>query len=485
MRNHIGKFIVAAVAAAAVLGGGATALAANASTDTARPHVADSTSASTLTPLVQEFSSDTSPFCPTGSGNVPCDGAVNDYGTITRVASGTNGVPALAAGEPDYAETAGSQATSAGCPSGASEYCTGPYALFDGGQLSAFPSQGFTVTADLYLTPSEPGDITADVSLNNNDGAYGNDIFINFCPVTGGGLAVSAGTMESCDGAATAQITKAGWYRLVWDFTPDAGDVALNQSVTSEATGYAVWQGELDAPVTVNGATATPANTGGPGYFWIPTEDVASLPLSNFAVQLGSYPGGSAPDQVNVTDPGAQASTVGKAVNLQVQASASSGTALTYTATGLPAGLKINSATGLITGTPTAAQTTGNVTVTATDTVGDSDSVSFGWAVAATPPPATKLTAVYVCGRSTSHVVWKVSNVQGAGAAIANLTDRVGKHWNWIGSKSIALDGSYRFATGNTKEIKVYYDANGSRPKKHEAGALSVTASAPLNKRCG
>jgi hypothetical protein len=294
--------------------------------------------------------------------------------------------------------------------------------------------------------------------------------------------------MESCDSATTANITKPGWYRLVWDFTPDAGTVALNQSVTSEATGYAVWQGELDAAVTVNGVAATPSNTGGPGYFWLPTENTNNLPLSNFAVQLGSYPGGSAPDQVNVTNPGAQASTVGTAVNLQVQASASSDTALTYTATGLPAGLNINSATGLITGTPTATQNTGNVTVTATDTVGDSDSASFGWTVAAAPPPPpanTKLTAEYVCGRSQSRVVWKISNVAGAGAAIANLTARYNGRWNFLGSKSISLDSSYHLTTHDGSRIKVYYDANGSRPAKHEAGALSVTASAPLNKRCG
>jgi hypothetical protein len=492
MHSHIGKFIAAAAAAVAVLGGGATALAANAGT--VRPHVAASTSSSTLTPLVQEFSADTSPFCPAGSGNVPCDGAEGHYGTITRTAYTTGGIPALAAGEPAYALTAGTQATSSGCPAtqaqenaAGDEYCTGPYALFGDGTLAAFPATGFTVTADLYLTPSEPGDISADVGLNNSDGAYGDDNIISFCPVTGGGLAVSIGGVDSCDGATTAQITKAGWYRAVWDFTPDAGDVALNENVTSEATGYAVWQGELDAPVYLNGSTtqATVASAGGPNYFWIPVENTDSLPLSNFAVQLGSYPGGSAPDQVNVTNPGAQASTVGKAVNLQVQASASSDTALTYTATGLPAGLNINSATGLITGTPTAAQSTGNATVTATDAVGDSGSATFGWTVTAAPPASTKLTAEYVCGRSQSHVEWKISNVDGAGAAIANLTARYNGRWNFLGSKSISLHSSYRLTTHDGKQIKVYYDANGSRPAKHEAGALSVTASAPLNKRCG
>ncbi|MDH6579889.1 putative Ig domain-containing protein, partial [Kitasatospora sp. MAP5-34] len=56
-----------------------------------------------------------------------------------------------------------------------------------------------------------------------------------------------------------------------------------------------------------------------------------------------------------------------------------SGQTLTYSATGLPAGLSI-SASGLITGTPTAAATS-SVTVTAKDTTGASGSASFSWTV--------------------------------------------------------------------------------------------------------
>jgi serine protease len=72
---------------------------------------------------------------------------------------------------------------------------------------------------------------------------------------------------------------------------------------------------------------------------------------------------------------------VGTAVSLQIQASDSqSGQTLTYSATGLPAGLSINSSTGLISGTPTTAGTS-NVTVTATDTTNASGSASFTWTI--------------------------------------------------------------------------------------------------------
>src|SRR5215471_2156320 len=90
---------------------------------------------------------------------------------------------------------------------------------------------------------------------------------------------------------------------------------------------------------------------------------------------------------VTVTNPGNQAGPVGTAASLQIQAA---GHTLTYTATGLPAGLSISSSTGLITGTPTTAATS-TVTVIVTDSTGDSGSATFTWTI--TPPsgPAPQL----------------------------------------------------------------------------------------------
>ena len=84
---------------------------------------------------------------------------------------------------------------------------------------------------------------------------------------------------------------------------------------------------------------------------------------------------------VTVTNPGTQTWTVGTAASLQIQASDSaSGQTLTYSATGLPAGLSISSSTGLISGTPTATGT-GSATVTAKDATGASGSATFSWTV--------------------------------------------------------------------------------------------------------
>jgi hypothetical protein len=85
---------------------------------------------------------------------------------------------------------------------------------------------------------------------------------------------------------------------------------------------------------------------------------------------------------VSVTNPGSQSGTVGVAISgPQIHATDSvSGQTLTYSASGLPAGLSINASSGLITGTPTAAGTSA-VTVTATDTTGASGSASLTWTV--------------------------------------------------------------------------------------------------------
>ncbi|MEY9940591.1 putative Ig domain-containing protein [Streptacidiphilus sp. MAP5-3] len=92
--------------------------------------------------------------------------------------------------------------------------------------------------------------------------------------------------------------------------------------------------------------------------------------------------GASTGNTVTVTDPGTQSSTPNTAISpLQIQASDSaSGQTLSYSASGLPAGLSIDSGTGQISGTPTTAGSD-SVTVTATDGTGASGSTGFTWTV--------------------------------------------------------------------------------------------------------
>jgi beta-glucosidase len=106
----------------------------------------------------------------------------------------------------------------------------------------------------------------------------------------------------------------------------------------------------------------------------------ANLPLTG-SLTLASAVG---PDTVTLTSPGNQSTAVGATVNLQLSATDSAaGQALSYTASGLPAGLSVNPSTGDITGTALS-QESDVVTVTATDTEGYENSVSFEWVVGGT-----------------------------------------------------------------------------------------------------
>lgn len=79
--------------------------------------------------------------------------------------------------------------------------------------------------------------------------------------------------------------------------------------------------------------------------------------------------------------PGLQTSETGDVVSLALTATDDDGDVLTWSASGLPTGLSLNSTTGAISGTPTAA---GAATVTVTVTDGDlSASQSFDWRIVA------------------------------------------------------------------------------------------------------
>jgi subtilase family serine protease len=133
------------------------------------------------------------------------------------------------------------------------------------------------------------------------------------------------------------------------------------------------------------GVTGYPAGAGYDMASGLGTPDAASLAASVCSAR-------TAPDVVTVTDPGAQTSAVGTAVSFQIQASDSaSGQTLSYSATGLPAGLSISGSSGQITGTPTVAGS-GSVTVTARDATGAQGTASFTWTVDAAVASVTGVT---------------------------------------------------------------------------------------------
>ena len=120
--------------------------------------------------------------------------------------------------------------------------------------------------------------------------------------------------------------------------------------------------------------------------------------------------GGGGGNTVTVTNPGNQTGTVGTAVSVSVRASDSAaGQTLTYSATGLPAGLAINSATGVISGTPTTAVTS-SVTITVKDGTGAAGTAMLTWMINGMGG-----------GGGTCHVTYTKSS-EWAGGFVANLT---------------------------------------------------------------
>lgn len=135
--------------------------------------------------------------------------------------------------------------------------------------------------------------------------------------------------------------------------------------------------------------TCTPAYlcTAEPGYDG-PTG--LGTPDGTGAFALGPTTG----NIVTLLNPGTQVSAVSTMITpLQLQAiDTDSAQTLTYAATGLPAGLTLNPATGVISGTPTAPGVS-HVTVTATDGTGAANTVSLTWTakdvITIQQPPAT------------------------------------------------------------------------------------------------
>jgi O-glycosyl hydrolase len=164
-----------------------------------------------------------------------------------------------------------------------------------------------------------------------------------------------------------------------------ASDSAAGQTLTYSATG-------LPAGLSISSSTGlisgTPTTAGTSSVTVTATDTTGASGSAAFSWTINPNTTGNT---VTVTNPGSQSGTVGTAASLQIHASDSaSGQTLTYSATGLPAGLSISSSTGLISGTPTTAGTS-SVTVTATDGTGASGSAAFTWTIGTTSTGACKV----------------------------------------------------------------------------------------------
>jgi serine protease len=211
-------------------------------------------------------------------------------------------------------------------------------------------------------------------------------------------------TLSFGGGASTGWGSPVAFTNLpyVTDMGLSCGQDFVNSGTAGTLDGVTIVEGHEYAETITDqfpagGWTDNSGNENGDKCAWISFGQGAaqniSLTTGTFAVQSTwandfntgaggcevSHPIVTSGPSVTVTNPGNQVGTAGTAVNLQMSATDSDGPdTLTYSATGLPAGLSISSS-GDITGTPTT-NGTSTVTVTASDALA-SGSTSFSWTI--------------------------------------------------------------------------------------------------------
>jgi YVTN family beta-propeller protein len=177
-----------------------------------------------------------------------------------------------------------------------------------------------------------------------------------------------------------------------------------------------------------------------------------------------------------ISNPGAQSGTTGSVVNLTITAGDINGDSLTFSASGLPAGLGISASTGVITGTLTTAAVS-DVTVTVSDGALNA-SASFTWTVtvpadttAPTAPGSATATAVsgsqinVSWGAATDNVGvtgYEVERCQGAGCSSFALVATVSGTSYGDAGLTPATSYSYRVRAFDAANNKSSYSATGS-----------------------
>lgn len=154
----------------------------------------------------------------------------------------------------------------------------------------------------------------------------------------------------------------------------DAAIQAVTADITAQLTTLSGLIRQVLAEVGSGSGTVQPST--------VAALQAAQSELDSVVSGFGASLNPPASDVVTVTDPGDQTSSIAAGpVSLQIQATDSvASEVLSYTASGLPDGLAIDSGSGLISGTPTT-EGVSSVVVTAMDSTAAGNGVSFNWTV--------------------------------------------------------------------------------------------------------
>ncbi len=173
----------------------------------------------------------------------------------------------------------------------------------------------------------------------------------------------------------------------------------------------------------------------------------ASTPAVIPGANLSTYAASPANRPPTLTAPSNRTNVTGTALTLSFAASDPDGNALTFGATNLPPGLGINTASGLISGTPTTAGTW-NVTLSVTDGLAAPVTGAFTWTIntplalnALTTNPIPSGTSVTFTAQSSGGVNAKYSWNFGDGTASTAFSSNpaVSKTWSAPGRYEVTL----------------------------------------------
>jgi hypothetical protein len=254
---------------------------------------------------------------------------------------------------------------------------------------------------------------------------------------------------------------------------------------SAAASGYATSFGDVVAGNNDYTGTNSGAFAAGTGY------DMASglgSPIGSALPAALCSHSGSGGSSITLTNPGSQTTTVGVTASVQVQATDSaSGAALSYSASGLPAGLAIDPASGLISGVPTRAGSS-TATVTASDTGGAARSVSFAWTVAtrttstsvACSPSTLTVGATTTCTATVSDTgAGGVSSPSGAVTIASNVYGQFpGGAWCALAQASpgtATCSVSYAPASSGLQWISGAYAGDAQHGSSSASASLGVT----------
>jgi hypothetical protein len=204
---------------------------------------------------------------------VDTDGWFENGGTITRVASGTNGVTSA---EGDWhAEVA------------VGTDFTGVFTRW-GGYENAFPAEGYVTEIDIYLDMAENAELGTDMrfdyssAINNPAGTHRRDFIfsVGTDPLVVGQFAMSASNnapgWPSNPGRDPFYVSTTGWYTFRHTFQDNGAGVLEVVMEVLDDSGTVLHSWTLSDPTDVIGTTV-----GGNRYGWFVTSDFSLLMADN------------------------------------------------------------------------------------------------------------------------------------------------------------------------------------------------------------